>query len=270
MQVQQVILNLGTNAWHSLDGRGGRIELRLGAAEVSRDEPGRPADLPPGRYAILSVADTGVGMDPATVERIFEPFFTTKGPGVGTGLGLTIVHGIVQGQQGSVAVTSEVGRGTTIEVYFPAAILPTVAAPEVPSQADGSRGQGEHVLYLDDEAPLVELAIRLLGRLGYRVSGFNDPQTAIDAVRANPGEFDVVITDFNMPGVSGLEVAREIRRLQPALPVVLTSGYVSEDLVATAAAAGVVQVVYKPSSAHELCETIHRILASRSVSRARE
>jgi PAS domain S-box-containing protein len=265
-QVHQVVMNLCANAWQAMGGHTGRIDIRLDG--VTLDAEGVIVDpaLRPGRFAILSVTDTGSGMDPATLERIFEPFFTTKPVDQGTGLGLSVVHGIMKAHGGTITVTSQPGKGTTFSLYFPAAeaVEKSVVAPEaaVPdfSPATGNR----HVLYLDDEEALVFLITRMLERLGYRVSGYTRAEEALAAVRADPGQFDLVVTDLNMPGLSGLEVARELARLRPDLPVVLASGYITEELRTAAPQAGIRHLIYKPDTVEELCAVVKRLLDEQS------
>ncbi len=256
-QVHQVIANLCTNAWHALEDQPGRIEVKLEAVTLDATAANRLAGLKPGRMACLSVTDTGKGMDAATLERIFDPFFTTKERGKGTGLGLSVVHGIVQGHDGAITVASQPGRGTTFQVYFPAAAASVEAAPALVSAP--VRGDGQHILFLDDEEPLVYLATRMLERLGYRVTGFTRAVDAVGAFRDNPAQFDLVIADLNMPGASGLEVAADVLKLRPDLPVVLCSGHVTEDLRQRARNAGIREVLYKPNTMEELSEAIHRL-----------
>jgi CheY-like chemotaxis protein len=198
-------------------------------------------------------------MDPATRSRIFEPFFTTKPVDQGTGLGLAVVHGIVQEHKASIEVQSVPGEGTTFRIYFPAVEAP---APDVVAQAPDSapaHGHGRHILYVDDDEAIVYLMTRLLERQGYRVSGYIDAHEALAAVRAKPEEFDLAVTDYNMPGLSGLEVARALREIRADLPVALASGYITEELRAEAPAAGVIELVYKPNTVDELCEVVARL-----------
>ncbi len=257
-QIHQVIINLCTNAWHAIENSVGRIEIRLERVELGIDRTGWRVDVLPGFYARLVVSDTGRGIDPGILDHIFEPFFTTRARGRGTGLGLAVVHGIVKSHDGAIHVTSEVGRGATFELLFPETAPPPVVA-EPPSETPApARGSGEHILYLDDEAPLVFLASRALERIGYRVTGFTDPNEAVAAFRKNPGQFDVVVTDQNMPGSSGLDVAHVFLSLRPDLPVLLTSGYLSDELKSNARAAGVAALIYKPNTVVELREAIHR------------
>ena len=277
-QVTQILLNLCGNALHAVQGLGrpGVIEIRLtchtedGAPykESERRSWSERASLPEGRYACLSVSDNGAGMDRATRERMFEPFFTTKPRGTGTGLGLSVVHGIAQAHKANVVVESALGEGSTFRIYFaavdapvPETVVPTAAFTPVD-------GMGRHVLYVDDEEAIIFLMTRLLERQGFRVSGFTDPREALAAVRANPGGFDLAVTDFNMPGMSGLEVASALREIRPDLPVVLASGYITEDLRQRAPAAGVRELIYKPNTVDDLCEAVARYANAQTASGA--
>jgi len=259
-QIHQVLVNLCTNAWHALENRAGRIEVRLESVSLDAGDASRLAGLRPGDFCRVSVVDTGKGMDAATLERAFDPFFTTKPPGKGTGLGLSVVHGILQAHDGAISVKSEPGKGSTFELYFPGAAQPE----ENPSAAavDPPHGKGHHILFLDDEEPLVYLGVRMLERQGYRVSGFWTVEEALDAFRRDPGSFDVVVTDMNMVGANGLEVAAELLALRPDLPIVLCSGHVPEELREQARAIGIRDVLYKPSSMKEFAKAIGRLLVS--------
>jgi len=262
VQIGQVLVNLCTNAWHALEGNAGRISIELTEVWVDPNHD-RLHGLACGRYARITVTDNGRGMDKATQARIFEPFFTTKGVGVGTGLGLSVVHGIVGSHQGVITVNSTPGQGSRFEVYLPMAQAPIEAlsaAPVAPTPTPPPQVQGKHVLYLDDDVSLVFLVTRILKRQGYRVSGFERAEAALDAVRANPSDFDLVVTDFNMPGLSGLDVTKELQRIRPGLPVVITSGYVSAQLTTDARACGAREVLYKPNTVDELCERIEKCL----------
>ncbi len=260
-QISQVLVNLGTNAWHALGGQPGRIEIRLEPVTLDAEAAGRLAGLRPGRFACLSVSDTGVGIDEATLPRIFDPFFTTKGPQQGTGLGLSVVHGILHGHDGAISVASRPGHGATFRAYFPAAI----AAPGdggAAATAELVHGAGKHILYLDDEEPLVRLATRTLERLHFRVTGFTRAADAVAAFCANPAEFDLVITDLNLPGASGLGVAARLLAVRPDVPIVLSSGHVTDDLRDKAQRIGIRELLYKPSRIEELCEVVQRLTDS--------
>ena len=254
-RLHQVLINLGTNAWHAIERTTGRILLRLDACTV--DEGALGADPPPGRYARIQVIDDGKGMDAATRERVFEPFFTTKEVGKGTGLGLAVVHGIVADHGGKVTVESAPGRGTTFTVYLPAA----AAAPETiePPRPPPPQVAGR-VLYLDDEDRVVRVGTELLERLGYRVEAYARATEALAALRADPDQFDVVVTDHNMPGISGLEIARAVALLKPDLPVVLVSGNcaLSPEVLA---AANVRHLLEKPYTIERLAEVLAGVVA---------
>jgi len=257
-QIQQVLLNICTNAWHALEGKPGRIEVRLQGIEVDGELARRRTDLKAGQYACLSVSDTGSGMDESTLRRIFEPFFTTK-PGHGSGLGLSVAHSIMSSHHGAIVASSEAGIGTTLQLYFPAAAGPVeVPAPRVDGVAP--QGCGQHILYIDDEEPLVLLTTRAFERQGYVVSGFTEVTQALAMFRADPYQFDLVVTDYNMPGTSGLEVAAQIMAIRPDISVVLTSGYVNDELADKARQAGIRHVLYKPSTVREFCDAVQRVL----------
>jgi signal transduction histidine kinase/ActR/RegA family two-component response regulator len=256
-QIMQVLVNLCTNAWHAIGSKVGRIDIIIETIDVSSATNGDAAGMAPGRYAKLSVRDTGSGMEEAVLQRIFDPFFTTKAPGEGTGLGLAVVHGIVSGHGGTIQVASQPGHGTTFTLYFP-----TVQQAPISEDAPAGiapRGQAQHILYLDDDELLVLLIEKLLERLGYRVTAHTDAARALADVE-NQRDIALVVTDYNMPGKSGLDFAADIRRVRPDMPIVLTSGYVTDDLRTEAAALGIRAVLYKPNTMDELASAIHRIL----------
>ena len=261
-QLQQVLMNLCTNAWHALHGSTGRIVVGLEPVMLDADATGRLGGLLPGPHAHVWVSDDGCGMDEATRLRVFEPFFTTKMVGLGTGLGLSVVHGIVSAHRGAITVKSTPGQGSTFDLYFPLATPLASAAPPPPPEATlASRGHGEHVLYVDDDPVMLLMVEALLQRRGYRVTCVTDPGEALERVRAGSDTFDVVVTDFNMPELSGLDLARELIRLRPALPVVISSGYVTDTMLAEAKIAGVRQVMRKENTLEELCSLAQRLLA---------
>jgi PAS domain S-box-containing protein len=258
-QLQQVVLNLCTNAWHALQGRAGRITVGLDAVEPAAAAARALPALPPGPLAHLWVADTGCGMSEATRARVFDPFFTTKPVGQGTGLGLSVVHGIVATHGGVIAVESTPGQGSRFDLYLP--LRPAQALPAPAGPAESARGHGERVVYVDDDPTMVLMVQALLRRWGYQVRCFGDPRAALDALRADPDAADLVVTDYNMPGISGLDLARELARLRPRLPVIISSGYLTEEIAAAAAQAGVRALLQKEYTLEQLAALVQRVLA---------
>lgn len=257
-QIHQVVVNLCTNAWHALEDRPGRIEIQLRGVSFQSTATVPDGGLRPGRYVCLSVTDNGHGMEAATLARIFDPFFTTKEPGKGTGLGLAVVHGIVGSHDGVIRVSSQLQHGTTFHIYFPA-VDALMAAAEV-SLPGEVKGQGERVLFLDDEAPLTEIATRMLKHLGYEPEVHTRQEEALKALGANPQAFHAVITDLNMPGSSGLEFAHSVWKVRPGIPIILSSGHITEELLNRARGLGIQQVLNKPTTVEELGECLARML----------
>jgi PAS domain S-box-containing protein len=266
-QIHQVITNLCTNAWQAMEDRPGRIDVTARRVELDGSSTGDDLSLAPGVYACIEVSDTGKGIPPEHLDRIFEPFFTTKPMGRGTGLGLSVVHGIVRNHRGSIRVSSRPGEGATFTVYLPRASAEVDTTPPFLARTEEPlpQGNGQRILFLDDEEQLVFLAKRFLEKIGYRVTAFTRPSDAIEAVDRQPNEFHLAVTDHSMPEMSGIEVAQEWRRRSPALPVVLASGHVTDQLEAAAKAAGVAEVFYKPDSVEGLCRTIHRLANAQRV-----
>jgi CheY-like chemotaxis protein len=256
-QIHQVMMNLMTNSAHAIGAGGGVVTVRLDAVEQRADEPALADGLATGPYVRLSIQDTGCGMDRATLERIFDPFFTTKPAGQGTGLGLSVVHGIVRNHHGAITVESSPGLGTTFSLYFPAA--GNGEHLTVPATPEPATGHGQRILYIDDEDAVVYLATRQLQRLGYAVIGFTDPGKALLAFRANPGSFDVVVTDVSMPGMSGFHLAQAILKLRADVPVLMTSGYVRPEDRDAAAKLGVHELISKPHTIDALGHALERL-----------
>ena len=256
-QMHQVLLNLCINAWQAMEGHAGRIDIGLEAVDLDAVTAARLPGLQAGRHAHLSIRDDGQGMDEVTQTRLFEPFFTTKPVGQGTGLGLAVVHGIVQAHHGAIAVQSAVGKGTTFDLYFPLVEAPAQVAVQSPQPV--VQGAGKRILYVDDDTAMTHLVCRMLERCGYKVSGYEQAEEALAAVRADPSAFDLVVTDYNMPKLSGMDVARELARIRVDLPVMLISGYVTDELREAARQVGVRHIVYKPNTVRELCETIEQV-----------
>lgn len=259
-QIHQVLVNLGTNAWHAIGDQPGCIEIRLHPLEVTESEAASLEGCRAGRFACLSVRDTGKGMEPETLRRIFDPFFTTKQPGEGTGLGLSVVHGIVQAHDGFISVVSRPGRGATFKVLLPVATSTETA--HHPTDTPPQRGEGARVMLIDDESSLVVLGKRMLEYLGYQVTGFTNPSEAVEAFRQTPSQFAAVITDLNMPGMSGFQTAAKLQEISPPIPILLCSGRITEDLRQRAKAAGIRETLHKPNTIEEFSQALHRAIRS--------
>ena len=258
IQVEQAILNLCTNAILALGQDRGRVTVELESTALDA-LAARALGLEPGQFVALRVSDSGKGMDAATLDRIFEPFFTTRQVGQGTGLGLPVVHGIMQAHEGAVAVRSSPGHGSTFTLYFPSTLVAPDSKPEQSQPVAEIRGDNHHVMYVDDDQALVFLVQRLLTRRGFRVSAFTSPHEALETLSANPAAFDLLVTDYNMPGFSGIELLRASKRIRSDLPVALASGYVTPEIEATAMREGASALIHKPNDVDELCETVQRL-----------
>ena len=269
-QIEQALINLATNAVQAMRGSPGHITVHLNTvmldAALAATHPALHAmqEKHPGRTLRLLVSDDGPGMDAATLERVFEPFFTTKPPGEGTGLGLSVVPGMVQAHEGAIVVESQPGMGTSFAVYLPIADALVAPQEDPVENTPGttpvlSLDGGQHILYLDDDESLVFLVRRLLERQGFRVSGYSNQNEALVALRAAPQAIDLVLTDYNMPGMSGLDVAREVRAIRADLPVAIASGFIDETLRAEAESAGIRELIFKADAVDEFCVVVQRL-----------
>jgi two-component system cell cycle sensor histidine kinase/response regulator CckA len=258
-QVEQALLNLCTNAILAIGSAKGAVTIDMASCELLQPLSGR-VGLPPARYVTLRVTDTGRGMSSETMGRIFEPFFTTRVVGQGTGLGLSVVHGIMQTHQGAVDVQSAPGHGSVFTLYFPTTEEQPQAPVIEPLHAEPVQGNGRHVMYVDDDQALVFLMARVLTRKGFQVTTFSDPLEAKAALEDNPEAFDLLVSDYNMPGYSGIDLLRDAKRIRPDLPVALASGYVTPELEQSAIQEGASALIYKPNDVNEFCETVQRLV----------
>ncbi len=260
-QIEQALINLCTNAIHAMGSQKGTITVELGyslPAETQGIVERRSGAR--GRHVRLAVHDTGSGIDPETLQRVFEPFFTTKPVGQGTGLGLAVVHGIMRTHHGTVDVRSAPNSGSVFTLYFPISDLPVAPVAAPPPKRAMIQGEGKHVMYVDDDEALVFLVERVLKRRGFRVSTFTDPRVASATLRQRPMDFDLLVTDYNMPGYSGVDLLREARQIRPELPVALASGYITPEIEKSALEEGARALIHKPNDVDELCETVQRLL----------
>ena len=264
-QIQQIMMNLGTNAWQAMEDGVGRLQVGVEPWVADDEQVRAEPQLRPGRYARISATDLGCGMDPATVRRMFEPFFTTKPAAVGTGLGLAVVHGIMTRHRGLITVHSLPILGTTFRLYFPAqdGELTVVKAESTAVL----QGRGERVLLIDDEVALTRLGEESLRALGYEVEVANRAEPALARVRSGAVTFALVIVDLTMPGMTGLAVAQELRRIRPELPVLLVTGKESALRSEAWREAGIRQVLLKPVAMAELAVAVQtEIFASKTES----
>ena len=254
-QIHQVLLNLCTNAQHAMGEAGGVLTVLLNSVEVDEDFARTQADLKPGHYVDLTVSDTGYGIDPATLARIFEPFFTTKQVGKGTGLGLSVVHGIVVRHGGAITVDSTPSRGTSFHVYLPRAVVEEIptSVEELPRAAND-----EAVLYVEDQDEVATVGRAMMERLGYRVTVALTGMDALELFRADPDRFDVVVTDQTMLGMTGAELARELLRIRPDLPIVLMTGYSESITSEKARRMGIRGYLRKPIVTSELAVALRQ------------
>ena len=257
--IHQIVMNLGTNAYQAIGGQVGEIFLKLTHKTVSPDPGNMPLDLQPGEYIVLTVHDTGLGMDGETREKIFDPYFTTKGQSEGTGLGLAVVHGIVKDLNGTIRVDSTIGKGTTFRVYLPVSIIREES--ENFKRASSLPRGNEHILFVDDEPMLVDIGQTMLSRLGYRVSTSTSGIEALELFRTHPGRFDVVVTDLNMPEINGDHLAEKMDRTNPGIPVVLCTGNPQQISGEIKAGKSCIRgIIRKPLSLDDLATVVRRAL----------
>jgi PAS domain S-box-containing protein len=257
-QIQQVLMNLGTNAYHAMKEGGGTLSVRLRPVALGEaDLKGFPKACP-GSYAELTVADTGSGIEPRLIDKVFDPYFTTKGVGEGTGLGLSMVHGIVKGHGGTIAVESRVGEGTTFRICLPR--LDSEAVPTEESiEETVCMGRRQNVLLVDDERQVLETLEEMLDFCNYRVTVTGNGMEALETFQADPDAFDAVVTDLTMPGMTGVQLARAIQAIRPATPVVLCTGY-KEAMAETEHLGGIRKVLLKPVGMKALSGALDELL----------
>jgi PAS domain S-box-containing protein len=257
-RLHQLLMNLCTNAIHAMDD-GGKLDVRVEVERLAAARKVRSGELPPGDYVRITVSDTGHGIAPEVIDRIFEPFFTTKPAGRGTGLGLALVHSVVTEHQGFIDVVSELGRGTTFTVWMPQA---EGAAGGQAQEPELPMGQGQAVLVVDDEPEVLAALEEMLASLGYEPVGFRDSREALEAARAEPRRFEAVVSDEVMPQLTGTQLAVELRKLNPTLPILIASGYGGAGFETRALSAGVNRVIKKPYRMAQIAEILDGFFAS--------
>lgn len=257
-EIHQILMNLCTNAYHSMRNNIGILSLELDDIDIEPDTPVKELDLIPGSYIKLEIRDTGHGMAPALMERIFEPYFTTKEPEKGTGLGLAIVHGIVKKMNGDISVVSEIGTGSTFNIY-----LPTTKIANDPSQytVETSLPEGkETILLVDDEDTICVMLQKSLSKLGYTVESYTSALDALAIFEENPQEFDLLITDLTMPRMTGIDLIRKITAIRPSIPAILLTGYghlIDEEKIKSL---GIRKLIMKPVLKKDIAEGVRYAL----------
>lgn len=256
-QIHQVLMNLATNAAHAMRGKEGRLRVALSPVSFDSLDPTRPVELSPGKYLDLAVEDTGHGMSQDILERIFDPYFTTKKAGEGTGLGLSVAHGIVKNHGGAIRVFSEPGQGTVVHVYLP--VLESVEPVEPPAPSSTLPGGNERILLVDDEEALAKALKKRLERLGYQVTAVTGSPEALEIFGGQPEAFDLIITDYTMPKMTGTELAREILKIRSSIPIILSTGFSERLDEEETAAAGISALIMKPVSLKGIAELISTV-----------
>jgi PAS domain S-box-containing protein len=258
-QINQILINLCTNAAQAIGEKAGVLEVSLENIELDEESAIHYYDLSSGKYVRLTVSDTGDAIDPKILERIFDPYFTTKKVGEGSGMGLSVVHGIVKSHGGGISVISKPGKGTIFHILFPG--IEDEPESEIEIAAEIPMGK-ERILFVDDEKAMVNTIQPMIERLGYNVTTRTSSIEALEAFRANPGRFDLVITDFTMPNMTGMELAKELLKLRPNIPIILCTGYsehINED---KAKASGIRAFLLKPVVLDEIANTIRKVLVN--------
>lgn len=257
-QINQVLINLCTNAFHAMEETGGNLEIEMHNVVLEEDSVTIDPALVPGNYVKVTVSDTGKGISPQIIDRIFDPFFTTKEVGKGTGMGLSVVHGIIKSYGGSISVESEPGKGTTANLFFP--VVEGEAALESKPVVEESPTGNERILFIDDEKSIVNMAREMLERLGYQVETRICPVEALELFRSKPDKFDLVITDMAMPKMSGDILVKKILTIRPDIPIILCTGFTEKISEENADEVGIKAFVMKPLVTHEFAVTVRKVL----------
>ena len=256
-QIHQVAMNLMTNAFHAMEDQGGRLDVTLKEINLDMDDLKDPAMLP-GSYVCLTVADTGSGIDKSVIDRIFEPYFSTKKKDKGTGLGLAMVHGIVKSYGGDIRIYSEPGKGSEFHLYLP--VIQTQDETKETRVISPVEGGKERILLVDDEEQIVRMSQQMLERLGYHVTARTSSIETLEAFRAAPDKFDLVITDTTMPNMTGIELARKLMEIRSDIPIIICTGFSEKISSDKARAMGIRGYVMKPVVKSELAKRIREVL----------
>jgi CheY-like chemotaxis protein len=257
-QIHQIVMNLCTNAAHAMNRQSnGILQIVLDAVDIDTEVAVHYHDLKPGSYIRLKISDTGYGMDKSVKQRIFDPFFTTKEPGEGTGMGLSVVHGIVKKYKGSITVTSEIGKGSTFEVFLPKS--EGIVAQPVETLESLPNGT-EKILFVDDEERIVNMGNQMLSRLGYNVVAKMSSVEALADFQKQPDIFDLIITDMTMPNMTGEQLTKELKKIRKEIPIIICTGYSHAMSNEKAKKMGINGFILKPIIMHDLARMIRNVL----------
>ena len=259
-QIHQIVMNLCTNAYHAMEETGGELSVKVNTTFIDSTTVLETRQIPPGEYVELTVSDTGTGIGPDIITKIFEPYFTTKGTGKGSGMGLSITHGIIKSYGGEITVESTIGQGTTFHVYLPC-LKAEVANLEDQDQVNESVPSGnERILAVDDDEAIVKLNKQMLEFLGYKVTAMTSSIDTLAIFQSQPYNYDLLITDMTMPGMTGADLAKKIRAIRPGIPIVLCSGFSELINEKKAKALGINKYLDKPASKNELAKAVRETL----------
>jgi CheY-like chemotaxis protein len=256
-QIHQIVMNLCTNAFHAMERTGGTLTISLHKKTFTKEDLNIASNMQPGKFVQLSIRDTGEGIAPEIKNKIFDPFFTTKEVGKGTGIGLSMVHGIVKSYGGSITCDSLLEEGTVFDIFLPTVEDPSLQENEYDLPIQTGK---EHILLIDDEEMLVELGQTMLERLGYQVTARTNSLDALSTFQNQPNVFDMVITDQTMPVMTGIELARRIMQIQPEIPIILCTGYSTNATEDKVKSMGIKGFAMKPLALEALAELIRKIL----------
>lgn len=261
-QIHQILMNLCTNAYHAMEDKGGVLSITLKTASDEFIPELNTSRRDPGEYLELVVADTGCGIGPDVIDKIFDPYFTTKEVGKGTGMGLSIIHGIVRESGGDIRIKSILGKGTSVHVFFPVAVSNIKETEKIPKMLPHGEG---HILFVDDEEILAEMGKEMLERLGYKVTAKTSSLEALEVFQNSPDSFDVIITDQTMPGLMGSDLARRILQIRPHMPIILCTGYSSLIDKSSAKVIGIRTFANKPLTTKTVAQLLSEVLDSKDV-----
>ncbi len=263
VQIQQIVMNLGTNAYHAMRESGGILNVSLKDYEISDAEMILEQKLSPGRYQLLSISDTGTGMNNETKAKIFDPYFTTKNLGEGTGLGLAVVHGIVESHGGAIVVESELGQGAVFHIYLPVNDEEDLHSQSMQMEPEPLIGGNESIMIVDDEKANLKLLSKFFQRQGYNVSVYSEGDKAFRAFQNNPCDYDLVITDMTMPNMTGTELSGKLLEISPSIPIILCSGFSEQVNREKTLEMGIREYFEKPLNLDMLIRAVRKMLDDR-------